>query len=86
MNRIIQKQILVTWCVVIIDFVVSSMIMDFSHLLVLQGGIAFIAIKGVLRIYFKQQQYIRQAQRKILNFEEHQQVQNQGPAQPTSTQ
>jgi len=36
----------------------------------LLGGIAFIAIKGVLRIYFKQQQYIRQAQRKILDFDE----------------
>ncbi|KAK2166411.1 hypothetical protein LSH36_39g02067 [Paralvinella palmiformis] len=52
----------------------------------LLGGIAFIAIKGVLRIYFKQQQYIRQAQRKILNFEEHQQVQSQGAAPPTTTQ
>jgi E3 ubiquitin-protein ligase MARCH5 len=36
----------------------------------LMGGIAFVAIKGVLKIYFKQQQYIRQAQRRILNFEE----------------
>ena len=36
----------------------------------LQGGIAFVAIKGVLRIYFKQQQYTRQAQRLILDFHE----------------
>ena len=35
-----------------------------------QGGIAFIAIKGILRIYFKQQQYLRQAQRKILDYDE----------------
>lgn len=31
----------------------------------LLGGIAFITIKGVLKIYYKQQQYIRQAQRRI---------------------
>jgi len=36
----------------------------------LLGGIAFIAIKGVLRVYFKQQQYINQAQRRIRNFDE----------------
>ncbi|KAI0212228.1 E3 ubiquitin-protein ligase MARCH5 [Lamellibrachia satsuma] len=36
----------------------------------LLGGIAFIAIKGILRIYFKQQQYLRQAQRKILDYDE----------------
>jgi len=36
----------------------------------LMGGIAFVAIKGVLKIYFKQQQYIRQAQRRIMNFDE----------------
>jgi E3 ubiquitin-protein ligase MARCH5 len=43
----------------------------------LMGGIAFIAIKGVLKIYFKQQQYIRQAQRRIMNFDE--------PAAPQTT-
>ena len=35
----------------------------------LQGGFAFITIKGVLKLYYKQQQYIRQAQRRILNYE-----------------
>ena len=34
----------------------------------LQGGIAFVAIKGAFKVYFKQQQYLRQAHRKILNF------------------
>ncbi|XP_029460173.1 E3 ubiquitin-protein ligase MARCH5-like [Rhinatrema bivittatum] len=32
------------------------------------GGIAFIAIKGVLKVYFKQQQYLIQANRCILNY------------------
>lgn len=32
------------------------------------GGIAFIIIKGALKIYFKQQQYIVQANRYILNY------------------
>ncbi|XP_046360605.1 E3 ubiquitin-protein ligase MARCHF5-like isoform X2 [Haliotis rufescens] len=36
----------------------------------LLGGIAFIAIKGVLKIYYKQQQYLRQANRIILDFPE----------------
>lgn len=35
----------------------------------LLGGIAFVAIKGVFKMYLKQQQYIRQCQRKILNYE-----------------
>lgn len=32
------------------------------------GGLTFIAIKGALRIYHKQQRYIRQCQRKILDY------------------
>ncbi|XP_005991605.1 E3 ubiquitin-protein ligase MARCH5 isoform X2 [Latimeria chalumnae] len=32
------------------------------------GGIAFVAIKGAFKVYFKQQQYLRQAHRKILNY------------------
>lgn len=35
-----------------------------------QGGIAFVLIKGVLKVYFKQQQYIMQANRHILNYPE----------------
>ncbi|XP_038316594.1 E3 ubiquitin-protein ligase MARCHF5 isoform X2 [Canis lupus familiaris] len=35
-----------------------------------QGGIAFVAIKGAFKVYFKQQQYLRQAHRKILNYPE----------------
>uniref|UniRef100_A0A1A7WSU6 E3 ubiquitin-protein ligase MARCHF5 n=1 Tax=Iconisemion striatum TaxID=60296 RepID=A0A1A7WSU6_9TELE len=34
------------------------------------GGIAFVLIKGVLKMYFKQQQYIIQANRHILNYPE----------------
>jgi E3 ubiquitin-protein ligase MARCH5 len=34
----------------------------------LVGGIAFIAVKGVLKIYFKQKQYVRKQQRKILDY------------------
>nr|XP_033805384.1 E3 ubiquitin-protein ligase MARCH5-like isoform X2 [Geotrypetes seraphini] len=32
------------------------------------GGIAFIVIKGVLKVYFKQQQYLIQVNRRILNY------------------
>lgn len=32
------------------------------------GGIAFVVIKGVLKVYFKQQQYLIQANRNILNY------------------
>jgi hypothetical protein len=32
------------------------------------GGVAFITIKGALKIYHKQQQYVRQSQRKVLDF------------------
>lgn len=34
------------------------------------GGIAFVLIKGMLKVYFKQQQYIIQANRHILNYPE----------------
>ncbi|XP_073730611.1 E3 ubiquitin-protein ligase MARCHF5 [Misgurnus anguillicaudatus] len=34
------------------------------------GGIAFVVIKGVLKVYFKQQQYLTQANRHILNYPE----------------
>lgn len=32
------------------------------------GGITFVAIKGALKVYFKQQQYLIQANRRILNY------------------
>nr|WMY99917.1 March5 [Squaliobarbus curriculus] len=34
------------------------------------GGIAFVVIKGVMKVYFKQQQYLIQANRHILNYPE----------------
>ncbi|MED6277364.1 E3 ubiquitin-protein ligase marchf5 [Characodon lateralis] len=34
------------------------------------GGIAFVLIKGVFKVYFKQQQYIMQTNRHILNYPE----------------
>ncbi|XP_051268789.1 E3 ubiquitin-protein ligase MARCHF5 [Dicentrarchus labrax] len=42
------------------------------------GGIAFVLIKGVLKVYFKQQQYIIQANRHILNYPERE---RDGPAE-----
>ncbi|XP_074643780.1 E3 ubiquitin-protein ligase MARCHF5-like [Tubulanus polymorphus] len=36
----------------------------------LLGGVAFVTIKGALKIYYKQQQYLRQSQRLILDFDE----------------
>lgn len=40
------------------------------------GGIAFVVIKGMLKVYFKQQQYLIQANRHILNYPE-----REGPAE-----
>ena len=34
------------------------------------GGFSFFLIKGLLKLYYKQQQYRRQIQRTVLNFEE----------------
>lgn len=36
----------------------------------LLGGIMFLGVKGICRLYYKQQQYMRQAQRRVLDFEE----------------
>ncbi|GAB6025051.1 E3 ubiquitin-protein ligase march5 [Chamberlinius hualienensis] len=33
------------------------------------GGITFIAVKGILKIYYKHQQHVRQSQREILDFD-----------------
>lgn len=38
--------------------------------LLFQGGILFVAVKGSVRIYYKQQQYVRQAQRIVKNYGE----------------
>lgn len=53
-------------------FVLSCLSLNFILLCIPppQGGIAFVAIKGAFKVYFKQQQYLRQAHRKILNFPE----------------
>jgi E3 ubiquitin-protein ligase MARCH5 len=34
----------------------------------LLGGLAFVAVKGMLKIYFKQKQFIRKKQRKIVDY------------------
>lgn len=34
----------------------------------LQGGVAFITIKGAVKIYHKQQQYKRQCQRRVMDY------------------
>ena len=34
----------------------------------IQGGIAFVTIKGALKVFYKQQQFLRQAHRKIQDF------------------
>lgn len=39
------------------------------------GGIAFVAIKGALKVYFRQQQYLIQANRRILNYPEREEEQ-----------
>ncbi|KAL3865147.1 hypothetical protein ACJMK2_006768 [Sinanodonta woodiana] len=43
----------------------------------LLGGVAFITIKGVLKIYYKQQQFLRQANRVIHDYKEETQPQQQ---------
>lgn len=53
----------------------------------LLGGIVFIAIKGVLKIYYKQKQYMNQANRVVLDYPAH--VEQETPKQSpsgTSTQ
>ncbi|XP_064599887.1 E3 ubiquitin-protein ligase MARCHF5-like [Liolophura sinensis] len=50
----------------------------------LLGGIAFITIKGVLKVYYKQQQYLRQINRVVLDFPEEEAGGQQ--AQPSSHQ
>ncbi|XP_042912020.1 E3 ubiquitin-protein ligase MARCHF5 [Parasteatoda tepidariorum] len=48
----------------------------------LLGGITFIAVKGVLKMYLRQQQYIRQCHRRILNYDKN----STFPHSPTSSQ
>lgn len=48
----------------------------------LLGGITFIAVKGVLKMYLRQQQYVRQCQRKILNYDKN----SVFPHSPTNSQ
>lgn len=33
-----------------------------------QGGVAFLSIKGAFKIYHKQQRYVRQCQRRIMDY------------------
>jgi len=42
---------------------------SFSFFLFLKGGIAFIGLKGIFKIYYKQQQFLRQAHRQIKNYD-----------------
>ncbi|XP_015585470.1 E3 ubiquitin-protein ligase MARCH5 [Cephus cinctus] len=46
----------------------ESMSSNFQRTLL--GGVAFITIKGAFKIYYKQQQYVRQCQRRIMDYTE----------------
>jgi hypothetical protein len=35
-----------------------------------KGGFAYLTLKGALRMYYQQKQYLRQAHRKIIDLEE----------------
>lgn len=50
------------------------------------GGISFVGLKGIFKIYYKQQQYLRQAHRQIKNFDQQQQQQqsNRMPVYPNN--
>lgn len=52
------------------NFSLKVSVFYMSYHLSPQGGIAFVLIKGILKVYFKQQQYIMQANRHILNYPE----------------
>lgn len=41
-----------------------------KHFFKLQGGFTFIVVKGMFKIYLKQQHYIRKSNRKVLNYVE----------------
>jgi hypothetical protein len=52
------------------------------------GGIAFIGLKGIVKIYYKQQQFLRQAHRQIKNYEAEQQqasLSSSSPSRPTNS-
>lgn len=38
------------------------------QLVILQGGLSFIAVKGVFKIYLRRKQFLRQLKRKVLNY------------------
>ncbi|KAK6627318.1 hypothetical protein RUM44_009795 [Polyplax serrata] len=48
--------------------ILPSMAALTGNLFFRSGGIAFLTIKGILKIYHKQQQYMRQCRRKILDY------------------
>jgi hypothetical protein len=50
--------------------VIVVLILDLRVIVCTQGGIAFLGVKGLCRLYYKQQQFVRQAQRRVLDFEE----------------
>ena len=43
--------------------------MVFEFILFLKGSITYLGFKGVLKLYYKQKQYLRQAHRQIKSFE-----------------
>ena len=53
----------------LMDYTVPLYLFAFS-LLFCQGGITFVAVKGAVRIYYKQQQYVRQAHRIVKDYGE----------------
>lgn len=65
-----RRALLVFYKSNLFDFQFEYFICKVMQSCILQGGVAFVAIKGILRVYHKQQQHVRQSKRTILDFNE----------------
>ena len=48
--------------------VLKSIYFFTNDLLLFQGGLTFVLAKGIVKMYYQEQQYIRQSNRRILDY------------------
>jgi E3 ubiquitin-protein ligase MARCH5 len=68
-TRVLCGALLLPSVASIVGKVVFTNVQNNLHRTIL-GGLAFIAVKGMLKIYFKQKQFMRKKQRKIVDYTE----------------
>jgi E3 ubiquitin-protein ligase MARCH5 len=68
MSRIVIGALALPSCAALLGYTLYGNLMESYTKRSLLGGLTFVLVKGIVKMYYQEQQYIRQSQRRILDY------------------